>query len=76
MKPHPDKALLDKIFPYVREYQNLAVKHGIGYLSEDRKQFGLLLDHWGTASVAATALLGVACALALWWLKPPPHPPT
>ena len=38
--------------------------------------FGLLLDHWGTASVAATAWLGVACALALWWLKPPPHPPT
>lgn len=38
--------------------------------------FGLLLDHWGTASVAATALLGVACALALWWLKPPPHPST
>ncbi len=38
--------------------------------------FGLLLDHWGTASVAATALLEVACALALWWLKPPPHPPT
>ena len=37
--------------------------------------FGLLLDHWGTASVAATALLGVACALALWWLKPPPPPP-
>ena len=37
--------------------------------------FGLLLDHWGTASVAATALLGVACALALWWLKPTPHPP-
>ena len=37
--------------------------------------FALLLDHWGTASVAATALLGVACALALWWLKPPPHPP-
>ena len=37
--------------------------------------FGLLLDHWGTASVAATAVLGVACALALWWLKPPPHPP-
>ena len=37
--------------------------------------FGLLLDHWGTASVAATAWLGVACALALWWLKPPPHPP-
>ena len=37
--------------------------------------FGLLLDHWGTASVAATALLGVACALALWWIKPPPHPP-
>jgi len=38
--------------------------------------FGLLLDHWGTASVAATALLGVASALALWWLKPPPHPPS
>ena len=37
--------------------------------------FGLLLDHWGTASVAATALLGVACALALWRLKPLPHPP-
>lgn len=38
--------------------------------------FGLLLDHWGTASVAATALLGVASALALWWIKPPPHPST
>lgn len=35
MKPHPDKALLDKIFPYVREYQNLAVKHGIGDIFQD-----------------------------------------
>lgn len=35
MKPHPDKALLDKIFPHVREYQNLAVKHGIGDIFQD-----------------------------------------
>lgn len=35
MKPHPDKALLDRIFPHVREYQNLAVKHGIGDIFQD-----------------------------------------
>jgi len=35
MKPHPDKVLLDRIFPHVREYQNLAVKHGIGDIFQD-----------------------------------------
>lgn len=35
MKPHPDKALLDKLFPAVREYQKLAVKHGIKDIFQD-----------------------------------------
>lgn len=30
MKPHPDKAVLDAIFPAIRKYQELASKHGIG----------------------------------------------
>ena len=35
MKPHPDKALLDKLFPAVRKYQALAVKHGIKDIFQD-----------------------------------------
>lgn len=35
MKPHPDKAILDKIFPHIREYQALALKHGIGDIFQD-----------------------------------------
>ena len=30
MKPHPDKAVLEQIFPSIRKYQELASKHGIG----------------------------------------------
>lgn len=35
MKAHPDKAILDKLFPYIREYQALASKHGIGDIFQD-----------------------------------------
>jgi hypothetical protein len=35
MKPHPDKAKLDALFPAVREYQALAEKHGIGDIFQD-----------------------------------------
>ncbi len=35
MKPHPDKAELDRLFPYIREYQVLASKHGIGDIFQD-----------------------------------------
>jgi hypothetical protein len=35
MKPHPDKELLDQLFPHVQNYQNLALKHGIGDIFQD-----------------------------------------
>ncbi len=35
MRQHPDKAVLDKLFPYIREYQNLASKHGINDIFQD-----------------------------------------
>lgn len=35
MEPHPDKALLDELFPYIRQYQLLAKKHGIGDIFQD-----------------------------------------
>jgi hypothetical protein len=35
MKPHPDKAVLDRLFPAVREYQKLASKHGINDIFQD-----------------------------------------
>jgi hypothetical protein len=35
MKPHPDKELLEKLFPAVREYQRLATKHGIKDIFQD-----------------------------------------
>jgi hypothetical protein len=35
MKSHPDKAELDRLFPYIREYQALASKHGIGDIFQD-----------------------------------------
>ncbi len=35
MKPHEDKALLDKLFPAVQEYQKLATKHGIKDIFQD-----------------------------------------
>jgi hypothetical protein len=35
MQPHPDKALLDELFPYIRRYQELASKHGINDVFQD-----------------------------------------
>lgn len=35
MEPHPDKALLDELFPYIQQYQLLAQKHGIGDIFQD-----------------------------------------
>ena len=35
MKPHPDKKELERLFPYIREYQALASKHGIGDIFQD-----------------------------------------
>jgi len=35
MQQHPDKSKLDKLFPYVREYQELASKHGINDIFQD-----------------------------------------
>jgi hypothetical protein len=35
MKPHPDLAELERLFPYIREYQTLASKHGIGDIFQD-----------------------------------------
>jgi hypothetical protein len=35
MKPHPDVAEMERLLPYVREYQALASKHGIGDIFQD-----------------------------------------
>ncbi len=35
MKPHPDKQILDRLFPCIREYQALAAKHGIHDIFQD-----------------------------------------
>jgi hypothetical protein len=35
MTPHPDKALLDELFPFIRHYQALAEKHGIYDIFQD-----------------------------------------
>ncbi len=35
MTPHPDKKVMEKLFPAVREYQKLASKHGIGDVFQD-----------------------------------------
>jgi hypothetical protein len=35
MKQHPDKAILDELFPYIRKYQVLASKHGINDIFQD-----------------------------------------
>ncbi len=35
MRPHPDKARLDRLFPYIRQYQELAFKHGIRDIFQD-----------------------------------------
>ena len=35
MRPHPDKKILDELFPYLREYQELATVHGINDIFQD-----------------------------------------
>jgi hypothetical protein len=35
MKIHPDKQLLDALFPHIRQYQALAEKHGINDIFQD-----------------------------------------
>jgi hypothetical protein len=35
MKIHPDKQKLDKLFPYIRQYQELAEAHGINDIFQD-----------------------------------------
>ena len=35
MNPHADKAKLDKLFPAIREYQELAAQHGINDVFQD-----------------------------------------
>lgn len=35
MNPHPDKAILDNLFPAIREYQRLAEAHGINDIFQD-----------------------------------------
>lgn len=35
MKIHPDKQLLDTLFPHIRQYQALAEKHGINDIFQD-----------------------------------------
>lgn len=35
MIPHPDKAILDELFPAIRRYQELATKHGINDIFQD-----------------------------------------
>ena len=35
MKQHPDKEKLDELFPYIRQYQELASKHGINDIFQD-----------------------------------------
>ena len=35
MKPHPDKTKMDNLFPYIRQYQELASSHGINDIFQD-----------------------------------------
>jgi hypothetical protein len=35
VKSHPDRAVLERIFPNIRKYQELASKHGIGDIFQD-----------------------------------------
>ncbi len=35
MTPHPDRAKIERLFPYIREYQRLAEKHGINDIFQD-----------------------------------------
>lgn len=35
MTPHPDKIILNNLFPYIQRYQELALKHGINDIFQD-----------------------------------------
>ena len=35
MNFHPDKKILDELFPYIQRYQELALKHGINDIFQD-----------------------------------------
>jgi hypothetical protein len=35
MNSHPDKRILDELFPYIQSYQDLASKHGINDIFQD-----------------------------------------
>jgi hypothetical protein len=35
MKAHPDAALMEELLPYIRKYQELANRHGIGDIFQD-----------------------------------------
>ncbi|WP_017327288.1 type II restriction endonuclease PvuII [Synechococcus sp. PCC 7336] len=35
MNSHPDKAILDELFPYIQRYQELALKHGVNDIFQD-----------------------------------------
>jgi len=35
MKPHPDRVLLQELFPYIQKYQDLAHRHGIDDIFQD-----------------------------------------
>lgn len=35
MKPHADSRLMEDLLPYIRKYQELAVRHGIGDIFQD-----------------------------------------
>lgn len=37
MTPHPDKIILDNLFPYIQRYQELALKHGINDIFQDNR---------------------------------------
>jgi hypothetical protein len=58
MKPHPDTAELERLFPYIREYQALASKHGIGDIFQDNggKLLQLLLVTGLTADATSQTL--------------------
>jgi hypothetical protein len=45
LKSHPDIKVLDRLFPYIQKYQELASKHGIGDIFQDNggKMLQLLL---------------------------------
>ena len=50
MKSHPDAKLLKRLFPAVREYQKLAMKHGIPDIFQDNggkilQVCGFFIDH-------------------------------